>query len=192
MDTTAHIVCNLLVQSRPSYPRIFIWTIVGAILPDLPIFVFYAWESGIVGSSESEIWSTRYFLPGWQNFIDLFNSIPLVILALAASIYFRLQWGVVVTVGMLLHIAFDIPLHHDDAHRHFFPISNWRFFSPFSYWDSRFYGDILRPAQVVFVFGGLIWLWMRHPGRSVKVCVLLLALTYIIYQVFAYLAWGGN
>ena len=32
----------------------------------------------INGSSEQEIWATRYFLPAWQDFFDLFNSIPMI------------------------------------------------------------------------------------------------------------------
>ena len=191
MDTAAHVVLNLVVQARPSQSRVFILIITGAMLPDLPIFIFYAWESWIVGSSESAIWSTRYFLPGWQNFIDVFNSIPIILLLLTASVLFRFKPGTIVLIGMLLHVLFDIPLHNDDAHRHFYPISDWKFFSPVSYWDPRFYGELVHMVQIIGVAIGLIWLWIRHCDRIARVCVVALGGVYVGYQIFVFTVWAG-
>ena len=189
MDTTAHIVCNLLIQSRPSQPRLFLFVVAGAIIPDLPIVLFYAWESWVIGSSEQEIWSSRYFLPGWQNFIDVFNSIPIIVILLALCAYLEYRLPTVVLIGMLLHILFDLPLHNDDAHRHFFPLSDWRFFSPLSYWDPDHYGDDLRVVQIGLVILGLIWLWIKNISRSVRAGVALLGVIYVGYRFFVYLVW---
>ena len=35
----------------------------------------------------------------------------------------------------LVHLTLDFPLHNDDARAHFWPLTNWKFTSPVSYWD---------------------------------------------------------
>ena len=159
-------------------------------LPDLPIVAFYAWESLVAGSPEHVIWSQHYFLPQWQNFFDLFNSIPLILLALLVTVAMRRQWIPVILVGMLLHVLLDLPFHNDDAHRHFFPLSDWKFMSPISYWDPRYHGDIMAVVQVLLVAIGLVWLWIRHSGRIEKLMILLMAVGYVGYQIFVQLVWA--
>ena len=191
MDTGAHIICNLVVQSRSSESRIFAAVLIGAILPDLPIMLFYAWESLVMNSAESEIWSELYFLPGWQNFFDTFNSLPLIVALLALGIYFKKQLVSVLALSMALHVLLDLPFHHDDAHRHFFPFSDWRFFSPVSYWDPKYHGDIMHIVQTVIVIIGLVVLWLRHPGRLEKATLAFLGVGYLLFQVFVATVWSG-
>ena len=191
MDTGAHIVCNLLVQSRMAHRKLFAAIVGGAVLPDFPIILFYAWESLVLQTPEAIIWSSRYFLPGWQNFIDFFNSIPIILIALGFAVVWRRNWLIIVLTGMLLHIALDFPFHNDDAHRHFFPISNWRFESPVSYWDPRFHGEIMNIAQIVLVAVGLIWLWIRHSGKAERVTLALLGGGYVLFQIFVLLVWAS-
>ena len=191
MDTGAHIICNLVVQSRSSESRIFAAVLIGAILPDLPIMLFYAWESLVMNSAESEIWSELYFLPGWQNFFDTFNSLPLIVALLALGIYFKKQLVSVLALSMALHVLLDLPFHHDDAHRHFFPFSDWRFFSPVSYWDPKFHGDVMHIVQITIVIIGLVVLWLRHPGRLEKATLAFLGVGYLLFQVFVATVWSG-
>ena len=191
MDTGAHIICNLVVQSRSSESRIFAAVLIGAILPDLPIMLFYAWESLVMNSAESEIWSELYFKPGWQNFFDTFNSLPLIVVLLALGIYFKKQLVSVLALSMALHVLLDLPFHHDDAHRHFFPFSDWRFFSPVSYWDPKYHGDVMHIVQITIVIIGLVVLWLRHPGRLEKATLAFLGVGYLLFQVFVATVWSG-
>ena len=191
MDTGAHIICNLVVQSRSSESRIFAAVLIGAILPDLPIMLFYAWESLVMNSAESEIWSELYFKPGWQNFFDTFNSLPLIVVLLALGTYFKKQLISVLALSMALHVLLDLPFHHDDAHRHFFPFADWRFFSPVSYWDPKYHGDIMHIVQIVIVIIGLVVLWLRHPGRLEKATLAFLGVGYLLFQVFVATVWSG-
>ena len=191
MDTGAHIICNLVVQSRSSESRIFAAVLVGAVLPDLPIMLFYAWESLVMNSAESEIWSELYFKPGWQNFFDTFNSLPLIVVLLALGIYFKKQLVSVLALSMALHVLLDLPFHHDDAHRHFFPFSDWRFFSPVSYWDPKYHGDVMHIVQITIVIIGLVVLWLRHPGRLEKATLAFLGVGYLLFQVFVATVWSG-
>ena len=191
MDTGAHIICNLVVQSRSSESRVFAAVLIGAMLPDLPIMLFYAWESLVMNSAESEIWSELYFKPGWQNFFDTFNSLPLIVVLLALGTYFKKQLISVLALSMALHVLLDLPFHHDDAHRHFFPFADWRFFSPVSYWDPKYHGDIMHIVQIVIVIIGLVVLWLRHPGRLEKATLAFLGVGYLLFQVFVATVWSG-
>lgn len=174
MDTGAHIVCNLVVQSRPSKLRMFAVIVVGAVLPDLPIILFYAWESLVMKSTEAVIWSELYYLPVWQNFFDTFNSLPFILVLLALGIIFKKQLVIVLSMSMALHVLLDLPLHNDDAHRHFYPFSDWRFASPVSYWDPRYHGDVMHLVQLALVGIGLVVLWFRHSGRIEKALLTLI------------------
>ena len=69
---------------------------------------------------------------------------------------------------MLLHCAFDLPLHHDDAHRHFLPISNWRYQSPVSYWDPAHAGALGAGLEVACVLGASVVLWRRFEQRWIR------------------------
>lgn len=50
------------------------------------------------------------------------------------------------------------------AHRHLFPLSDWRFASPVSYWDPAHHGDVFLAAEADLVaLGGLVLLRRRAP-----------------------------
>lgn len=81
----------------------------------------------------------------------------------------------------------DLPLHHDDAHRHFFPFLEWRFVSPVSYWDPNYYGKWIGLVEAVSVIGAAIYLFSRHrPLRRWGVAIMGI---YLGYWYFVYLAW---
>ncbi len=191
MDTGAHIVCNLIIQSRTSQRYLFFAIIAGAILPDLPMIVFYAWESLVKGTAESVIWTELYFLPAWQNFFDTFNSLPFIVLLLALAIFTKRQVLAALAISMILHVLLDLPLHHDDAHRHFFPFSDWKFASPVSYWDPRFHGDIMQMVALAVVAIGLIILWFRHPKPLERAVMIALGAGYVMFQIFVAAVWAG-
>ncbi len=166
MNTVAHLVLSLLTLERPqlfyAWPRFLrpgerqlsvtpiVW---GALIPDLPMVVFYGVES------ERYIWGTAYFLPHWSNFIDLFNSVPLIALGFLWSFWRRSWWGWLLFSSMLLHVFGDLPLHHDDGHRHFFPVSNWRFESPVSYWDPNHHGGVAAVVEAIAVLLACLYLF---------------------------------
>ena len=79
MNTPAHVVINLLCLGQRDTVSISMPVIVGAILPDAPMFIFYFVEKVIRQTPELVIWQQSYYQTGWQNFIDLFNSLPLML-----------------------------------------------------------------------------------------------------------------
>ena len=68
-------------------------------------------------------------------------------------------------LGCLVHVAIDIPVHHDDGPLVLFPFDwNTRVISPVSYWDNDHFGNIVGPIDLaVTLIGGtyLLATWWR-------------------------------
>ena len=169
MNSPTHLLLSSAVFSRSRYREYWGMAVLGAVLPDLPMFGFYAWYK-LQGTAEGLIWGQLYFLPQWQNFFDIFNSIPLAALLVLAAHYLKRPALMVLGLSVLLHLAFDLPLHNDDAHRHFYPLFDWRFISPLSYWDARHYGDVIRYFELalcLLCLWPLLWRQQQRAWRLV-------------------------
>lgn len=190
MNTPAHIIVNLLCLGRRDDPRILTPVVLGATLPDAPMFIFYFVERILRGTPETTIWQQAYYQPHWQNFIDLFNSLPLMLLGLLISAGIGTKTGLLLFGSMILHVAGDLPLHHDDAHRHFFPFSNWRFSSPVSYWDSTYHGDLVSTVEILVVLIGCIILLQSYRSRLGKLSIALISGSYLFYLGYVITVWS--
>lgn len=188
MNTPAHVLLNTVVLARGRFRRCVAPIALGALLPDLPMLGFYAYQRAWLGAPERAIWSQAYFLPHWQRFFDAFNSLPLIALAaLLAWRAGRTGW-LACLASMALHCLADLLLHHDDAHGHFWPLSTWRFASPVSYWDPRHHGIQLAALELVASLAAGIVLWRRGgPSRWLGGAALA---GYGAFLVFAALRWG--
>jgi len=82
-----------------------------------------------------------------------------------------------------------LALHHDDAHRHFLPLSGFRFESPISYWDPAHYGLVFGAVELAGVVVGSIVLIRR--GSPWRVLGLLCLAIYAAFGVFALTMWAG-
>ena len=161
MNTPVHVVLNAYLLGRGRFAR-FGWPIAfGALLPDLPMFFFYAYQRGWSSVPERVIWSQAYFLPHWQTFFDAFHSLPLI--ALAALFAWRTKRHALLAclASMALHSVADLLVHHEDAHEHFWPFSAWRFRSPVSYWDPRRYGRAFLAFEFAALVASSAALWRR-------------------------------
>ncbi|UCG11585.1 MAG: hypothetical protein JSU72_13760 [Deltaproteobacteria bacterium] len=190
MNTPAHVAVNLVILGKKERPQTTAWIVVGAILPDLPMFLFYLYEKVWRKIPEHLIWSQAYDEPGWQVFFDLFNSLPLLILALLLALYRGARRFAALFASMVLHSLGDLLLHHDDAHRHLFPFSDWRFRSSVSYWDPRYFGEIVGPLEAVAVLGGCMILARRFTSVRARVLIGCLATSYAVYWGYALLVWA--
>ncbi len=188
MNTPAHIVLNLLCIGRQDSTSVLIPVAIGGLLPDLPMFLFYGIEK-LKGTPERVIWRQAYYEPGWQNFIDLFNSIPLLLVGLGLAFWLGSRSSVLLFVSMLLHIAGDLPLHHDDGHRHLFPLSDWRFESPVSYWDPNHYGNIVTVVEVLAVIAGCALLLTCYHSWAGRIGVGIVGALYVAYFAYVFTVW---
>jgi len=80
-----------------------------------------------------------------------------------------------------------LPVHAEDAYRHFWPLTDWRFFSPLSYWDVNHHARWVGTVEVILAIGCIAWLWRKHPARWVRIALSLLALFYAAVLAFVIL-----
>lgn len=193
MNTPTHLMLSAASLTRKGEngdSTLMIPALIGAILPDAPMFLFYAVEKFVLGSSERDIWNTRYFTDGWQDFFDLFNSVPIVLIGM----FLAWKWGstslMILFASMLLHIAADFPLHHDDGHRHFWPLSDWRYESPVSYWDPNHFGRPAAMMEVALFVACYAWSMRKHRNWKIRLGLSTLAVIHIGFLTFALLIWG--
>ncbi len=188
MNTPAHAIVNLWALGRKDRPSLAVPLLVGACLPDLPILIFYIWEK-VQGTPERLIWSTHYFQPGWQLAIDVLNALPLLVVAALVAHRAKMPRLTALFASMGLHALGDLPVHHDDAHRHFLPFSHWRFESPISYWDPAHGGQWFTLFEIVLVLAGSLVLWHRFPSRGIRTLVAVIGVIYLIYFGFVAIFW---
>ena len=187
MNTPAHVVINLLVLSGKGNHRRNATIVAGALIPDLVIILFYGWHK-LIGTVESQIWSVEYYRPLWQAWIDGFNSIPLILLAMLFCWKTKKTLLTILFASMLLHTFGDLPLHHDDGHAHFYPFSDWRFASPISYWDPAHYGHWVSWVEIASVSLASVYLYVRKPQTRVWVgCSFAV---YLLYLIYVMLVWA--
>ena len=186
MNTPTHVVLNALALGHGHWRSHWLAITGGALIPDLPMVVFYFYERLVLGTPERVIWSTRYFDPGWQGFINVFNALPLIGLGAVIAWRARASAWLALFASMAVHCVTDLLVHREDAHAHFFPLSSWQFVSPVSYWDPRHYGSLVGAFELVLVFGGavvLITCYRLQSWRVIAGLLLLLSLVPIFFML---------
>jgi len=188
VNTPAHAIVNLFLFRKTDRETHPVAIVAGALLPDVPMFLFYAWAR-LNGLSERSIWRDGYFDPGWQAVFDTFHSFPLLGLAWLMAWRARMTSLSLFFASMFMHSLFDFPLHHSDAHRHFFPFSNFRFASPVSYWDPAWHGQIVGAIELIAVVAGGAWLLRTARSLWLKRCVAAILFLYLLFWGFAMAIW---
>lgn len=163
MNTLAHMVVASAALTRPASPKRNMAVLAGAFLPDLSMFVFFAW-SRLQGWTGEETWDVQYWSEPWQTLGAISNSAVLFGLLFAVALWRRWSLVAILSAAALIHIAFDFPLHADDAHRHFWPLTDWRFASPVSYWDLDHHGLLGGTIETAVTLIALVLLWRRFAS----------------------------
>lgn len=189
MNTPAHVALNAFALGRGRFARCAGPIALGALLPDLPMFAFYAYQRGWLRVPDRVIWSQTYFLPQWQTFFDAFNSLPLIALAALFAWRARRPEWLAALASMALHCVADLALHHDDAHGHLWPLSGWRFRSPVSYWDPRHHGVWVGALEVAASLSACVALWRR--GGAWRAIGAGTAALYAVGVAVAVAVWSG-
>lgn len=174
MNTPSHAILNLTLLGKTIYPQANLVIVFGGVLPDIPIFIFYGWAKLIAKMPENKIWSEAYYHPAIQDIVALFHSIPLALIGLIIAWLLKQEILQIFCLSLVLHSLFDLPVHHDDAHRHFFPFSDYRLISPISYWNPKHYGNIVALIEIILVLLGTIWSFsMVHSsiGKGLMILV---------------------
>ena len=160
MNTPTHLLVAAALIARPGRRQVNRSVVFGALVPDLSLYLLVA-AAAAQGNSLRTIFDQFYFSESWQTVFAIDNSAPLYAALLLAGLVLR--WPVLwaFAAGALLHVALDLPLHHDDGRPHFWPITDWVYASPVSYWDTDHYAWIVAPLEIALMAALSVLLWRR-------------------------------
>ncbi|MGB0843812.1 MAG: cobalamin biosynthesis protein CobQ [Alphaproteobacteria bacterium] len=186
MMTQSHALLAMALFGKPNSNARCLGAVSGGLLPDLTMLYMYGVER-LRGNSDAKIFNELYFSDAWQEVFAINNSAPVfAVIALVAFMLSRLvgwlwalSFSFALGLGALLHALFDLPLHHDDGHPHFWPLTNWIYESPVSYWDPRHYGTWASNIELAFIAGVSIYLWVKFKRLYQRILVGLLFGSYV-------------
>ncbi len=161
MNTPAHLIMGAAAFARPGAPWVTLAALAGSLAPDVSLYVMASWHLFVLGTNPQIVFDELYFSDRWQQIFAIDNSFFVWGALLAAGFWLKREWLIAFAGAGLLHLAFDFPLHHDDGRMHFWPLSDWIFESPVSYWDRNHYGEIVGPLEMLLSLVLLWVLWRR-------------------------------
>lgn len=171
MNTPAHLIFAAAAFARPDDHKRTVAALAGALLPDLSLYLMVGVSLFVLGLSPHYVFDTLYFSDAWQTVFRIDNSFILWGLVLGLGWWRRSPTVMVFAGAGLLHLAFDFPLHHDDGRAHFWPLSDWVFRSPLSYWDHRHYAGIISPIEMLVSFAFCVLLFFRFDGLRARAVI---------------------
>lgn len=176
MNTPAHLIFGLTAFGRADVPRVTAAALAGSLIPDLSLYLMAGTHLLLLDTPPRVVFGELYFSDAWQSVFRIDNSFVLWGIALVIGIMARAPVAIALCGAALLHLLLDFPLHHNDGRAHFWPISNWIFASPVSYWDSRHYGGIVGPIEIGLSLAFCALLWRRYTGRWMRALIVGLGL----------------
>ncbi len=174
--TTTHLIIGAAALARPGAPRVTAAALLGALAPDLSLYVMASWHLFWLGTPPGVVFDQLYFSDTWQAIFAVDNSFFLWGGLLGLALWGRSPPLIAFAGAALLHLALDFPLHHDDGRMHFWPLSRWIFESPVSYWDDRHFGHIVKPLESAMALALLALLWRRFQRRWPRLVIAIAAL----------------
>ncbi|NOC81857.1 cobalamin biosynthesis protein CobQ [Ruegeria sp. HKCCD6428] len=161
MNTPAHLLIGAAVFARPPQGPVLWAALLGALLPDLSLYVMAGVSLFVLGIPEQVVFGQLYFSPAWQTVFAIDNSFILWGLAFLLAVWRGWHVLAVGAAAGLLHLATDFLLHAGDGRPQFWPISDWVFQSPVSYWDSDHHALWVAPVSAFVCLAAYVLLWQR-------------------------------
>ncbi len=186
MITTTHILLNTAILGRKKNPERNWALILGSFIPDSPMIFYFIvlffnqWR--FAGTGKNALSEFHYRL----LWVDWAHSLPLAAGGMLLCLLLKYRKAVYVFAAMALHDLEDLPVHADFVHRHFLPLSNWRFFSPISFWDPNHYGNYFAPFEWFLVLLSTILLWRRGLKPPAQVALILICVFHGLWLLYSY------
>ena len=106
MNTPTHLLVAAALLARPGRKQVNRGALVGALLPDLSLYVLVA-AAAAQGFSFKTIFDELYFSQSWQSVFAIDNSAPLYAALLCAGLLLRFPFLWALAIGALLHVALE-------------------------------------------------------------------------------------
>ncbi len=175
MNTPAHLLLGTAAFARPGQRRITAAAMIGALLPDLSLYLLVGTALAI-GTSPAIVFGELYFSPEWQRIFAIDNSTILWGGLLALGLW-RERPAITAFAGAgLLHLLCDLPLHHDDGRAHFWPLTDWVYASPISYWDSARHARWVAPVEATLAMAAALIVFRRFGSWGMRAVVIAVAM----------------
>ena len=189
LNTPAHVIFAAAAFARPYDRRRTIAAVAGALAPDLSLYLMASVSLYILQIPAQVVFDELYFSPAWQQVFAIDNSFFVWGGAFALAWWFGAKNAMVFAGAALMHLAFDFPLHHDDGRPHFWPVSDWVFESPVSYWDRSAHAGIIGPVEMALSALFCLILMRRFTSfrsRSVIAALALVQLAPVFIWMFVF------
>jgi len=167
MITPSHVIYSWALAEKTAQhnKKRTLAFILGAIFPDTPTYLFFIICGLILGYSGQVMWDDMYFHSGWAIPITLTHSFILWPLLIGIATYAGWKFLRWFSISALFHAMVDFCIHTDDAYRHFWPVSDWKFHSPISYYNPSEYGIYVGAFDSLLVLGLLTYLHTIYRGK---------------------------
>ena len=185
MNTPAHLLIGAALFSKRDNLALLGGALAGGLLPDLSLYVLAGVSIFVLSIPADVVFDKLYFSDSWQLVFSIDNSFILWGIGLVLAVAFKRPVFIAMTCAALLHLICDFALHHDDARAHFWPISNWRFESPLSYWDSNHRAALVAPLAGVATGFATVYMLTGTLHKGIKLGLLLLFLA----ELFVLVSW---
>jgi membrane-bound metal-dependent hydrolase YbcI (DUF457 family) len=172
VNTPAHLIIGAAAFARPASRLVSVAAVLGALVPDLSLYLLVGWSLHIAHVPPRTVFGEYYFSPEWQAVFAVDNSFILWGVGLAVAVWASRPAPIAFFGAGFLHLMCDFPLHNEDARRHFWPLSDWVFRSPFSYWDRDRHGDIIGTLEIALCVVLAVILWRRFTGWPARALIL--------------------
>lgn len=216
--TQTHFLVAATLFCSPNRPaRQNMAVLLGAFVPDMAIYGLFIW-SKMAGVAEQQLWNVIYFSEPMLTYTAIGNSAPLYaligILGIAmvraastetaphvAGAPIGLERFIapshtnvllLFALAALTHVAGDLPVHVDDAHPHFWPLTGWRFISPVSYWDRAHFGGVFSLIEAACGILLAAILFQRFKSRGIRAITALLVIGYLAVPAYFIFMLGGS
>ncbi len=185
MNTPSHFLLHLGIK-KYFWNKFFIsksfifWSIAPDIWLYLCVFFYSIYWHYYLWNDMSLVFNTMFEQFYFTNTIWIFaynflHSLFLLIIFLFISwwiknYYNQRIWIICIwfIVWCLLHSLIDISMHHNDGPRIFYPLSQYTFHSPISYWDPRYYWNIVWKIELLWDLFLLLYLIYSPIKHKIK------------------------
>jgi len=169
MNTPAHLLLGAAFFCKRDNTHLLKGALLGGLLPDLSLYLMAGVSLFVLGISPEVVFDELYFSKYWQLVFSIDNSFFVWGAALSLAYYYKSPFLIALTCAALLHLMCDFPFHHDDARAHFWPLTNWRFESPLSYWDSNHHAGIVAPLEGAITALAVMYLALGKLNIAIKI-----------------------
>lgn len=166
MNTPAHLIFGAYAFSRPERRGTLAAALAGSAMPDLSLYLMVTVSIWVLNVPPQTVFGELYYSDAWQAVFAVDNSFVLWGLLLGFAIWRAWPRLTAFAGAGFLHLCFDFPLHTHDARMHFWPVTDWVFESPVSYWDNAAHAGVVGPMTLAmsFALAGILIRRYRNTG----------------------------